>query len=155
MGVISLIGCFKSPIRDTVSNWGLGIYSLSLFYLTQKSPSPNRLYSFKLGIGYTQLGILCPIGIFSVSSLIGSTTNHANGIKSNKKTHAMVFRVTNKLMLWYLEHQINSIYSNKEIHAEGNNNKAIHAPVSRTNILETWDLSKIFRPPTPPQKKIL
>ena len=63
---------------------------------------------------------------------IGNKSNnktHANGIYSNKKTHAMVFRATSKLMLWYLEQQ-------GEIHAKGNlSNKGIHAPVTETDIL--------------------
>ena len=55
---------------------------------------------------------------------------HANGIYSNKKTHAMLFWATSKLMLSYLGH--------KETHAKGNlSNTDIHAPVSGTNILET------------------
>ena len=57
----------------------------------------------------------------------------------------MVFRATRKLMIWYLEQQVNSCYgilSNKEINAKGNSsNKEINALVSWTNILENWDLS--------------
>ena len=53
-------------------------------------------------------------------------------------------------MLWYLEQKVNSrycIYSNKEINSKGNkSNKEIHASVSGTIFLETWDLSKISRP---------
>ena len=62
----------------------------------------------------------------------------------------MAFRATRKVMLWYLEQQVNSCYciqSNKEINAKGNqSNKEIHAQVSGTNILETWNLSQISQP---------
>ena len=52
-------------------------------------------------------------------------------------------------MLWYSEQQVNACYgikSNKEINAKGNSsNKEINALVSGTNILENFDLSKIFQ----------
>ena len=43
---------------------------------------------------------------------------YANGIQSNKKNHAMVFRATNKLMLWYLEQQVNQCY--RQFEQQGN-----------------------------------
>ena len=54
----------------------------------------------------------------------------------------MVLGAKRKLMLSYLEQQVNTCYrilSNKEINAEGkSSNKKTHAPVSGGNILETW-----------------
>ena len=38
LGITSPIGYFKWPIGDNSSNRGLGICSLTLLYLTQKSP---------------------------------------------------------------------------------------------------------------------
>ena len=57
------IGYFKSPIGDISYNLGPGIGSLTLLYLTQKSPIPNWVY-------YLQLGTICPNGLFSVSCII-------------------------------------------------------------------------------------
>ena len=44
LGKIFPIGYFKSPIVDILYNWGLGICSLALPYLTQKSAIPIDYY---------------------------------------------------------------------------------------------------------------
>ena len=50
LGLLSPIMYFKSPIGDILTKWGLGICSLTLFYLTQKSPILNWVYYCQLGI---------------------------------------------------------------------------------------------------------
>ena len=60
--IIFPIGYFKFPMGYILSKWGLGIYSLTLLYMTQKSSIPKWVYYPQIGILYTQLGIICPIG---------------------------------------------------------------------------------------------
>ena len=62
LGIISPIGYFKWPIRDVLANLGLGICSLTLLYLTKKSPILNWVYYNQLRIRYPKLGIICPNG---------------------------------------------------------------------------------------------
>ena len=50
LGMISPIGCFKSPIGDIVLNWGLVICCLTLSYQTHISPIPDWIYYPKSGI---------------------------------------------------------------------------------------------------------
>ena len=47
---ISSIWYFKSPIGDILSNWGLLICFLTLFYQTHIYPIPNWIYYLQLGI---------------------------------------------------------------------------------------------------------
>ena len=69
-------------------------------------------------------------------------------IRATRKPMLTVFRASRKLMLWYLEQKVNScydIYINKDINVKGNSsNEEINAQVSGTNILENWDLSKLY-----------
>ena len=44
LGIISLIGYFKSPIGDILANWGLVICSPTLHYQTPISPIPDWIY---------------------------------------------------------------------------------------------------------------
>ena len=61
--IISQIGYFQSLIENYYfSNLGLGICSLTLIYLTQKSPIPHWVYYPQLEISYPQSDIKQPIG---------------------------------------------------------------------------------------------
>ena len=62
LGIISPIGYFRSPIGDMLSNLELVTFSVTLRFQTQMFPIPNGIYYPKLGISYSQLGIICPIG---------------------------------------------------------------------------------------------
>jgi hypothetical protein len=63
-GIIYPIGDLKSPIRYTVSNWGLGICSIFLFKWTQKSQSPIGYTFPNRGFVIAQLGYHVQLGYF-------------------------------------------------------------------------------------------
>ena len=50
MGILSPIGNLKFPIGDNISNWGFRIYESGNAETENKSPIPNWLKYYQLGI---------------------------------------------------------------------------------------------------------